>query len=73
MLENYGYFRHCLGTTTISMFCILEGLGMLPANQEFQCRNNMFGMVIVVGQSAQGIWKSEQLAQLRESKFSQER
>lgn len=37
------------------------------------CRKNMFGMGIVVGQSAQGIWKSEQLAQLRESKFSQER
>lgn len=46
---------------------------MLPANQESQCRNNMFDMVIVVEQSAGGIWKSEQLAQLRESKFSQER
>ena len=37
--------------------------GMLCANEEFQCRNNMFGMVIVVEQSAGRVWKSEQLAQ----------
>lgn len=36
---------------------------MLCANEEFQCGNNMFGMIIVVEQSAGGVWKSEQLAQ----------
>lgn len=47
---------------------------MLCANEEFQCGNNMFGMIIVVEQSAGGVWKSEQLTQLRESrKFSQEK
>lgn len=42
-------------------------------NREFRSRSNMFNTVIVVEKRAGGIQKSEQLAQLRESRFSQGR